>query len=120
MLGFTGAYFFDHRRIPEVVTISKESKADLAVSSAMTGMMYDVDGQEGGMARREELSVFVICRLSSVDGWWIGGWSSTAIRGQRLFLLSFWSIPSTADPCVPRRPHVSESAGAPVLSSTAN
>jgi hypothetical protein len=34
MLGLTGAYFFDQRRIPEVVTISKESKADLAAAMA--------------------------------------------------------------------------------------
>lgn len=32
-LGFTGAYFFDHRRIPEVVITSNESRADLAVSA---------------------------------------------------------------------------------------
>lgn len=38
----------------------------------MTGMMYDVDGQEVGdeMARREELSV--VCRLSMDGGWWMG------------------------------------------------
>lgn len=94
--------------------ISKESKADLAVSSAMMGSARTgrvvVMGERGWEGRGR-------AGLSVGGG---GGWSSRAYRRTTIllsfFLLGRWLILA----CQDRQgtPHVSESASAPVPSST--
>jgi len=57
MFGFTEAYFFDQRRMPEVVIISKESRADRAASAILNDLRNQHLGDKGEKGKGQKMEM---------------------------------------------------------------